>query len=231
MTIVSIKTSEKETVIALTEEEVEGTISKLPLTIAVAEKYSASRISKGVDIPFDLIDDKQLNAVLFVKENTYGKQTICVDVRKCYKKNDGSYIYTRNGVRISPHQDSLLEQALKKCRNKALEKIDESIHAVQTVQCFSIIRELSELHFITSRNCEGCSIKHPSQKQHMGEGGCLLDWDGIVDKYWTAAFGLLNAANIVKQADDILEDGVISSTTNECVLLEQNQLRERVKNM
>ena len=70
----------------------------------------------------------------------------------------------------------------------------------------AIIRQIHELTY-PRQNCQGCQSQHPSQKQHMGLGGCLSaeqpTWEELCNQYWQVARSLIRddeVQNLAKQA-------------------------------
>ena len=92
--------------------------------------------------------------MLFVKENAFGKNPIQIDIRKCmeYEDKDEVYIYSKQGVRLTPVQSVLLLNELKK----------EILHATR------------------AKGYEGCIEDKHSQKDHNGMYGCWAEWADIV---------------------------------------------------
>ncbi len=45
-------------------------------------------------------------------------------------------------------------------------------------------------------NCDGCRYDSPGQRAHMGFGGCLQEWDDIVDLYLPGALLDLDAPTL-----------------------------------
>lgn len=52
---------------------------------------------------------------------------------------------------------------------------------------------------MAKQHCYGCEIDHPSQKQHMGETGCLADWTSHRDLYMEKCFKEMSLSEVLHQ--------------------------------
>lgn len=58
---------------------------------------------------------------------------------------------------------------------------------------------------IRKENCEACRIDHPSQQQHMGNGGCLQDMLDSVDIYMNKALVTMSMEQALKLVRAVFE--------------------------
>ena len=69
--------------ITLDELECDGLLKHIPLALTVAKKYSGKNMPDLVDIPFEtkLIYTGEIGVIVFVKENSYKRGEIDIDIR------------------------------------------------------------------------------------------------------------------------------------------------------
>ena len=203
----------RETVVNLDQTECAGVLKQLPVALAVARKYCEKKASKPADVPFETKELKvsELGTILFVKENTYKRGLVEMDIRKCTKRENNAFGYTKDGVRCSLDVMPALEEKMKFYQSaieKSLTQTEKMMHMAEVALLVCEIRELSQYGEPT---CSGCVTKHPSQVQHMGFNGCLsedasdtdtLSWGETVEKYWTAAVAITSTSC---QVEDVAE--------------------------
>lgn len=76
------------------------------------------------------------------------------------------------------------------------------------------VRDLIETK--ASKDCYGCSVTHPSQKQHM-ERGCLSEWEDKWEAYFEESFHNVSREEIIEdlvKQHQTLERGLIEDMVN-----------------
>ena len=170
--------------IGLCEEELRALVKKLPIGFCHIEKYHAKKAGKVVDIPLELVSfdcEDDYKAVLSIKENKFKKNDYQLDIRKCYKGEDGGYMYTSDGVRVN---HALAEEMLSHL-NSLIETIDENValsrNVMEMTQVGLLIKSILNLKRQTG--CDGCKNMLPGQTGHMSSGGCLQNWEDTVTEF------------------------------------------------
>ena len=190
------------------EEEMRKIIKLLPVIEKLVSRYSIKKSPTIIDIPFEACDGKvgDLVTVISLKENSYKRGHFDVDLRKCIKKEDGSYQYTSEGVRVTLSLISDLKASLFKYQSLITAATEKSTEVILMAIAHAVIHEINMLAD-PRQNCHGCQIQHPSQKHHMGPGGCMTaeqpPWDEICNEYWQAGKTLINddvVQNIAQRA-------------------------------
>ena len=192
--------------IGLCEEELRALVKKLPIGFSLIEKYSAKKAGKVVDIPVELVSFESENdckAVLFIKENRFKKSDYQLDIRKCYKGEDGEYMYTTDGVRVGR---ALAEEILSHL-NCLIDIINEQValsrEVMEMIQVGLLIKSI--LNLKTQTGCDGCKDMLPGQDGHMSSGGCLQDWEDTVMEFWEPALRLMKEEELANLAEEVME--------------------------
>ncbi|KAL4239271.1 hypothetical protein ACF0H5_000088 [Mactra antiquata] len=170
-----------------------GIISKLLIAVEkLAARYSAKPSPCLIDVPFQVSSGEigELITVVSLKENAYKRGSFDVDIRKCFIKEGNKYQYTTEGVRLGRSLISALREKLS-FYNSIIKTVTEKTKEIITsTMAWVISKEILELSD-PKQTCHGCTIDHPSQKQHMDVGGCLAEeqpaWTELCDQYWSAA--------------------------------------------
>ena len=108
-----------------------------------------------------------------------GKQF--VDLRMQFKNSSGKTVTTKTGVRYPIGMLTDIKGALDASTEMATSLESKSAKVMLYAKVGLIEREIHTLEKVGS-NCYGCFVNHPSQKQHMADGGCLEDkvWQDVV---------------------------------------------------
>ncbi|KAL4218224.1 hypothetical protein ACF0H5_022960 [Mactra antiquata] len=204
----------KRTQIALTEEEAIGYSKRIKTAISVCEKYTHRRLNKPLDLAFKLHegDSNYFSTYLFCKQASYVAGEIILDMRKFHKKEDNTYMYTKQGVRLSPEKGEMLHKMIERCLSTIKRHVDRSSESLAIVKCWCLAKTIRELRASDNIDCYGCTVKHPSQREHMQRGGSLEEWEDIVNELWEAAYGLVDDEDVVTKTDDALPQGIVTST-------------------
>ena len=171
------------------QEEVVNLINLLPVDEKIISRYTVKRSPKPIDITFELCkgDVGGLITVLSVKENLYKRGKFDIDIRKCLRREDGTYTYTSEGVRFD---QTLIEKFTDKVQfyqsmSETITKTTSDV--IRMSMAYAFIKGINELGS-SQQTCKGCQINHPSQAQHMGFSGCLSEdppaWEEFVLHYW-----------------------------------------------
>ncbi|KAL4223813.1 hypothetical protein ACF0H5_017278 [Mactra antiquata] len=162
--------------ICVSEKNIE-TISKLLIAVEkLAVRYTNKRSHRLIDVPFQVTSGKigELITIVSLKDNAYKRGSFDVDIRKCFVKEGNTYQYTTEGVRFGHSLISALRDKLS-CYRSIITKITEkTTEIIASTLAFAISKEILELSDL-KHTCHGCMIEHPSQKQHMGVGGCMAE--------------------------------------------------------
>lgn len=183
------------------DEELKSIVNFLPVIEKLICKYSQKRSPKPLDIPFEACKSKtgDIVTVVSLKENSYKRGHFDVDIRKCVKREDGSYMYTTEGVRVTWSLITQLKENLLKYQSHISSATDKTKEVISIITAHVIILEMNELTD-PRQNCHGCQIQHPSQTEHMAEGGCLSadqpTWGELCDQYYQAAKNLIKEESI-----------------------------------
>ncbi|KAL4224105.1 hypothetical protein ACF0H5_017559 [Mactra antiquata] len=181
----------KKTAICLSEQEATMYVKNVKAALAIAKKYKNAKTSKLIDVPFNLSPDSNdyIKAYLFCKQSSFNGD-ILIDLRRCHRKDDNTFYYTKQGVRLTQSKAEILAQILDRCRTTICRKVDETIEGLKLVKCCLLAYTIRELRW-KDKECEGCKINHPSQRQHMEDGGCCSDWSDVVNQLWESAWMLV----------------------------------------
>ncbi|XP_060578347.1 uncharacterized protein LOC132735421 [Ruditapes philippinarum] len=186
---------------ALGRKKTENIIKLLPAIEKLVDRYTCKRSSKNIDIPFEACRGNigDLITVVSLKENNYKRGHFDVDIRKCVKMEEGSYRYTSEGVRFTQSLIAVLNETLLGYKSTITQITDRTSEVISMTTAFVIIREINELAD-PRQNCQGCKSQHPSQKQHMVEGGCLSTdqptWEETCNKFWQVGKSLIKDEDV-----------------------------------
>ena len=196
-----------ERYITVGAEEINTIVRLLPALTKVSKRYATKRSPRLIDIPVEIndCDVGDLVTVMSLKENMYKRGQFDIDIRKCVKREDGSFRYTSEGVRFSVSCISEFEKVLQRYTNLMAKAEETSKRVVIMATAHVAMRELKELSGYPE-NCEGCQIDHPSQSQHMGTGGCLdsnkLTWEEVVGQFWQPSWHCIEDDAVQTLAED-----------------------------
>ncbi|WAR24601.1 hypothetical protein MAR_038270, partial [Mya arenaria] len=189
--------NERETSVCLSERNIQGLIDKLPMAIKIAEKYQQRQSSRSLDIPFEIPGEgtNEMTLMMSVKENNFGKtRKFQIDIRKCSMIGD-SIRYTKDGVRVDLDEANLVFDELKKYIEKIRGAVKNSQQLLNTAYCLLAVQMIEVIHQGTE--CNGCATEHPSQREHMGTGGCMLEWSDKVQLSWFTVQAMIEAPRVV----------------------------------
>ena len=203
--LIERETEAKKTSISLSETEISNLVDKMPTALRVGKKYLTKKFPGTLDVPIELNTPHRLgefHSILFVKENTFSGDKIVIDLRKCGKKEDG-FIYTKQGIRISLNQASILQEKIKSYAKAIEENSNSTRQILRAAECFLLIGQINSMFNESVKNCEGCQIDDPSQKSHMGDSGCCREWADVVDEYWGAIKSSTTLPDVLKLAEKV----------------------------
>ena len=203
--LIERETETKKTSISLSETEISNLVDKMPTALRVGKKYLTKKFPGMLDVPIELNTPHRLgefHSILFVKENTFSGDKIVIDLRKCGKKEDG-FIYTKQGIRISLNQASILQEKIKSYAKAIEENSNSARQILRAAKCFLLIGQINSMFNESVKNCEGCQIDDPSQKSHMGDSGCCREWADVVDEYWRAITSSTTLPDVLKLAEKV----------------------------
>lgn len=237
------ETKEKKSLIKLTEMECDGVLRLMPYALKVADKYSRVKASKPVDIPLEPVafNVGDMGTVFSIKESAFKRGDIQFDLRKCMKKEDGSLIHTREGVRLDADTMKLIQQKLQSYKKEIEEAVKNTRKLMMTARACLMIREINSLsNSGETKSCYGCETDHPSQIQHMGPGGCLAEdsidasesWKETVNRLWSGVLKMVSVqdgCNLAEMALSLLPElkGLVCS----CVEDMPDPLEDELKQM
>ena len=164
----------------------------IPAIDQLVERCASKRSPRPLDIPFqvDTGNIGDLVTVVSLKESAYKRGEFHLDVRNCFKREDSQYRYTSEGVRINQESISAFGETLK-LYHSLIRKVKSYTKDVVIMTAAHLIRNEITRLATPAQNCYGCQINHPSQKQHMGDGGCLAtdqqSWEDSCDMYFQVA--------------------------------------------
>lgn len=198
--------------ISLGQGECAGVVKLLPAVFAIVERYEKRRAPKPVDVPFEVnqctVGD--MVTVLFAKESVYKRGKFDIDLRKCIKNRESAYTYTTEGIRVNTEMGRELRAKLLYYLSTIEKMAREERKTLKMANVCLLIKEIRDMA-VTQIQCAGCQIQHPSQKQHMGFGGCLsvdtaeeeerMSWDEMVDQYWRPAYAIVTVDDVIKVAN------------------------------
>ncbi|KAL4236852.1 hypothetical protein ACF0H5_005238 [Mactra antiquata] len=99
------------------------------------------------------------------------------------------------------------------------------------VKCSMIGDAINNVRNEDDRGCEGCKIKHESQRQHMGMWGCMVEWTDAVDEAWDYAYLLVDNEQVVKKKEIVLNENIITSLRQKLTLPSEDEMKELVKKL
>ena len=186
------RSKDKTNNINMNELECTGIIRLSPLMQKVVKKYSVTRASNPIDMPVETIEmcEGDFGTVLSVKENTFKRGDFQIDLRKCMKKEHGTWVYTKDGVRISVSELIKVKERLETYMQKISDAVAQTRRMLLMATVCLMIQSVEQPE---ESVCYGCEINHPSQHQHMGVTGCLSEdaldgvkvWKTLIDQQWS----------------------------------------------
>ena len=136
--LIEMETETKYTYISLSETEISNRVHKMPTTLRVGKKLT-KKFRDTLDVHIELNIPHRLgefHSILFIKENTFShKIKIVIDLRKCGKKEDG-FIFTKQGIRISLDQASVLQEKVKTYAKAIQENSNSARQILRAAECF-----------------------------------------------------------------------------------------------
>lgn len=165
-------------------------------------------------MPFEIKELKlgELGTILFVKENAYKRGLVELDIRKCTKKVNNTFGYTKDGVRCSLDVIPGLEEKMRLYLSFIEKSVMQSEKIMFMAEVALLEYEIRELSKYGEPTCSGCITNNPSQVQHMGFDGCMseyasdkspsLSWRETMEKYWSAALAITSNGCEVKDVDE-----------------------------
>lgn len=133
-----------------------------------------------------------------------GKQFI--DIRKHFKDINQKIIPTKVGIRfpvsLLPEMKGVLDVSLE----MSTMLCDWSGRILRLAKIALLEREIKAFVRLDV-NCYGCFVEHPSQKHHMGKGGCLeeKEWKVIVKEKFAEALAAVSEERRTNLARKIAE--------------------------
>ena len=101
-----------------------------------------------MDIPLELVSfdtEDDCKAVLFIKENRFKKNLYQLDIRKCYKGEDGGFLYTTDGVRVGHELADEIFTHLNSLISIIDEHVELSRDVMEMAQVGLIIKNIMKL--------------------------------------------------------------------------------------
>lgn len=216
---ISKQLTDKHTYIKVSDIESYGILKHFPLALKVIEKYSSKRATKPIDIPFEAVefDAGEAGVIICIKENSFQRGNIQIDLRKCIKRADGTLIYTKEGVRIAKEVAPLLHDTLRTYKQQINNAVAETQKLVTMAQVCLLIHEIDSL-------CKQDERQSYRQPRELNFVGCLTDdttqesWSDIVAAYWSVAISIVSIADACSLAEKALTslpgvDGLFYSAT------------------
>lgn len=178
------QTKETVTLIKFSENECDGILKHFSLALKVIDKYTSKRSSKPIDIPFETVDlsDGHAGVIMFIKENSYKRGSIQIDLRRCIKRVDGTLIYTKEGVRMNSEVAPLLRARLQAYKKQINDAVDETRKFIVFAQVCLIIQEIDGLYHQHD--------KMMGYRRALDFAECLSNdtkvesWSDIVHEHW-----------------------------------------------
>lgn len=140
-----VESGTKVTNVTLDEIENDGLLNRMSVVMAVARKYSFKKAAKPADVPFEtksLMKVGEIVAVLFVKENQYTRGSVELDIRKCFKRENNKYGYTKDGVRMSLNVVPEIKKKLKCYQGILEDSVRLTKRMMEMAEATSLVHEI-----------------------------------------------------------------------------------------
>jgi len=177
--------------ISLTKQQWEAFKSKLNgIQAKFAELSTSSVLENNESVPFVLTDNKYVSVSKLCNDMHTNFQVL-VDFRIFYTRTT-PISPTKWGIALKHHHWEKLKEIIKE------EQLLELMKSV-----FVIILE-DDITTAAMSGSYGCTVTHPSQKQHM-DGGCMFIWEDQVDRYIDDCFKNISTDKVVSLFQEKLQ--------------------------